>query len=161
MTETMPHYTVTLATKRLVERALKAIQKDLIATEGTVKITTPSVFIDYLRLQLNDCDREHFCVIFLNNQNQIITTETLFSGTLNHVEVHPRVIARKALLHNAQALLLAHTHPSGDLSPSQADKLITERIVACLSMLDIRVLDHVIITPDSGYYSFAEHGLLQ
>ncbi|EJX0634398.1 DNA repair protein RadC [Salmonella enterica] len=131
------------------------------AAESTVKITSPSLFVDYVKLQFCDHEREHFCVLFLNNQNRIIATETLFSGTLNNVEVHPRVIARKALLHNAHALLLAHNHPSGEISPSQADKLITERIVSSLSMFDIRILDHIIISPGDGYYSFTEHGLLQ
>ncbi|ECD9611746.1 DNA repair protein RadC [Salmonella enterica subsp. salamae] len=154
-------YSVTPATKRLVERALKAIRKDFMAAESAVQITSPSLFVDYLKLQFSDHDREHFCVLFLNNQNQIIATEILFSGSLSHVEVHPYVIARKALLHNASALLLSHNHPSGDLTPSQSDKIITGRIVKCMSMLDIRVLDHIIISPADGYYSFAEHGLLQ
>lgn len=154
-------YSVTPATKKLVERALKAIKKDFMAAESTLKITSPSLFVDYLKLQFSDHDREHFCVLFLNNQNRIIATEILFSGSLSHVEVHPRVIARKALLHNASKVLLAHNHPSGELTPSRADKLVTERIVNCISMLDMQVLDHIIISPADGYYSFTEHGLLQ
>ncbi len=85
---------------QLIDRALKAIRKDYMAAENTtIMMTSPSIFVDYLKLQFIDHEREHFGVIFLNNQNQVISTEKLFSGTLNHVEVHSRVIARKALLH--------------------------------------------------------------
>ncbi|EHB3782792.1 DNA repair protein RadC [Salmonella enterica subsp. houtenae serovar 17:z29:-] len=159
MTEASLHYVASPTTRKLVERALKAIRKDFMAAENTVMMSGPSVFVDYLKLHFIDHEREHFGVIFLNNQHQVITTETLFSGTLNHVEVHPRVIARKALLHNAHAVLLAHNHPSGEVSPSQSDKLVTEKIVNCLNMLDILVLDHIIISSEN-HYSFAEHGLL-
>ncbi|APV90376.1 RadC family protein [Salmonella enterica] len=159
MTEATLHYVASPTTQKLVERALKAIRKDFMAAENTAMMTSPLIFIDYLKLHFIDHEREHFGVIFLNNQNQIIATETLFSGTLNHVEVHPRVIARKALLHNAHAILIAHNHPSGEVSPSQSDKLVTEKIVKCMDMLDIRVLDHMIISSEK-HYSFAEHGLL-
>jgi DNA repair protein RadC len=160
MSEITPQYIISPETQRLVDRALKAIKKAFMVAENAVKITNSALFVDYLKLQFCNHDREHFWVLFLNNQNRIIASEKLFSGTLNQVEVHPTVIARKALLHNARALLLAHNHPSGELSPSQADKLVTERVVACLSILDIQVLDHIIIAPNDGYYSFKEHNLL-
>ncbi|EKS4627049.1 DNA repair protein RadC [Salmonella enterica] len=159
MTESPMHYVTSPTTRKLIERALKAIRKDYMAAENSAMMTSPSIFIDYLKLRFIDHEREHFGVIFLNNQNQVITTEMLFSGTLNHVEVHPRVIARKALLHNAHAVLLAHNHPSGEVSPSQSDRLVTEKIVQCLNMLDIQVLDHIIISSEN-HYSFVEHGLL-
>lgn len=159
MTETTLHYVVSPTTRRLVERALKAIREDFMVAENAVMMTSPSIFTDYLKLRFIDHEREHFGVIFLNNQNQIIATEILFSGTLNHVEVHPRVIARKALLHNAHALLLAHNHPSGEVLPSQSDKAVTKKIVNCMNMLDIQVLDHIIISPEK-HYSFAQHSLL-
>ncbi|WP_411172001.1 RadC family protein [Klebsiella pneumoniae] len=160
MSDTLRQYVTSPATKTLVERALLAIKNDFMAAENAPEITSPTLFVDYLRLYLNEHDREHFCVIFLNNQHQIINTEILFSGTLNHVEVHPRIIARKALQYNAAAILLAHNHPSGNTSSGQADKALTKHIAKCLSMLDIRILDHIIVSPGDSYYSFAEHGLL-
>lgn len=160
MSEIFMQYTRSPATQKLVERALRAIKNDFLLAENKPGITSPTMFVDYLRLHLSEHDREHFCVIYLNNQHQVINTENLFSGTLDHVAVYPRIILRKALQYNAGAILLAHNHPSGNPSPSQADKALTEHIVACLSMLDIRILDHIIVSPGNSYYSFAEHSLL-
>lgn len=160
MSEITLQYTTSQATKELVERALRAIKSDFMAAESEPGIVSPAMFVDYLRLQLSDHEREHFCVIFLDNQNRIIEAENIFSGTLNHVSIHPRIIARKALIRNAAAVLLAHNHPSGEVNPSPADKTVTEHIVKCLSMLDIKTLDHMIVSPGENYYSFAEHGLL-
>ena len=160
MPEITLQYTASPATKELVERALRAIKSDFMTAETEPGIVSPAIFVDYLRLQLSDHEREHFCVIFLDNQNRIIEAENIFSGTLNHVSVHPRIIARKALMRNAAAVLLAHNHPSGVVIPSQADKTITDHIVKCLSLLDIKTLDHMIVSPGENYYSFAQHGLL-
>ncbi|WP_394612808.1 DNA repair protein RadC, partial [Escherichia coli] len=98
-------------------------------------------------------------VLYLNNQNQLIAGETLFTGTINRTEVHPREVIKRALYHNAAAVVLAHNHPSGEVTPSKADRLITERLVQALALVDIRVPDHLIIG-GSQVFSFAEHGLL-
>lgn len=160
MSEIIQQYTTSPSTRVLVKRALRAIRRDFMAAESEPGIVSPAMFVDYLRLHLSDHEREHFCVIFLDNQNRIIEAENIFSGTLNHVGIHPRIIARKALLRNAAAVLLAHNHPSGVVTPSQADKTITGHIVKSLSLLDIKTLDHIIVSPGDSYYSFAEHGLL-
>ncbi|HAT1683782.1 TPA: hypothetical protein I8Y21_004538, partial [Klebsiella oxytoca] len=86
--------------------------------------------------------------------------EKLFSGTLSHVEVHPWIIARKALMNNSAAIVLAHNHPGGNEQPSKADRVITERIVKCLALFDVRVLDHIIVGSGDNYWSFATHGQL-
>ncbi len=96
---------------------------------------------------------------YLNNQNQLIAGETLFTGTINRTEVHPREVIKRALYHNAAAVVLAHNHPSGEVTPSKADRLITERLVQALALVDIRVPDHLIVG-GSQVFSFAEHGLL-
>ncbi|HAX7809942.1 TPA: DUF932 domain-containing protein [Escherichia coli] len=96
---------------------------------------------------------------YLNNQNQLIAGETLFTGTINRTEVHPREVIKRALYHNAAAVVLAHNHPSGEVTPSKADRLITERLVQALGLVDIRVPDHLIVG-GSQVFSFAEHGLL-
>ncbi len=85
--------------------------------------------------------------------------ETLFTGTINRTEVHPREVIKRALYHNAAAVVLAHNHPSGEVTPSKADRLITERLVQALALVDIRVPDHLIVG-GSQVFSFAEHGLL-
>ncbi|EFQ7647260.1 hypothetical protein HZ878_003824 [Escherichia coli] len=96
---------------------------------------------------------------YLNNQNQLIAGETLFTGTINRTEVHPREVIKRALYHNAAAVVLAHNHPSGEVTPSKADRLITERLVQALGLVDIRVPDHLIVG-GSQVFSFAEYGLL-
>ena len=103
--------------------------------------------------------REEFRVLYLNNQNQLIAGETLFTGTINRTEVHPREVIKRALYHNAAAVVLAHNHPSGEVTPSKADRLITERLVQTLALVDIRVPDHLIVG-GSQVFSFAEHGFL-
>jgi hypothetical protein len=99
-------------------------------------------------------------VLYLDNQNQLIAHETLFTGTINRTEVHPREVVKRALHFNAAAVILAHNHPSGETTPSQADKTLTQRLVQVLQLVDIRVPDHLIVG-GRQIYSFAEHGLLR
>ena len=120
-------------------------------------LVTPSMTREFLQSQLTEEEREIFMVIFLDNQNRVLKHSRLFSGTLSHVEVHPREIVREAIKVNAAAVILAHNHPSGCAEPSKADKLITERVVKCCQFMDIRVLDHLVIGRGE-YVSFAERG---
>nr|WP_299593801.1 DNA repair protein RadC [uncultured Microbulbifer sp.] len=113
----------------------------------------------YLLFALGIEEREVFGVIFLDSQHRIITFEKLFWGTVNAASVYPREIVKRALALNAAAVLLAHNHPSGISSPSEADKAITSRIRDALTVVDIRVLDHIIVGADSQY-SFAANGLI-
>jgi DNA repair protein RadC len=114
---------------------------------------------DYIYVKMRDLQREVFSCLFLNSQNQVICYEELFYGTINQAPVFPRELVKKALQHNAAAVILAHNHPSGVAEPSSADKSITELIREALNLLDIRVLDHFIVGK-TRLYSFAEHGLL-
>ncbi|KYR23133.1 hypothetical protein AML02_24995, partial [Escherichia coli] len=98
-------------------------------------------------------------VLYLNNQNQLIAGETLFTGTINRAEVHPREVVKRSLYRKDAAEVLANNHPSGEVTPSKADRLLTERLVQALALVDIRVPDHLIIG-GSQVFSFAEHGLL-
>lgn len=108
-------------------------------------LLSPEMTREFLQSQLTGEEREIFMVIFLDSQHRVITHRRLFSGTLNHVEVHPREIIREAIKINASALILAHNHPSGCAEPSKADKLITERIIKSCQFMDLRVLDHIVI----------------
>ena len=120
-------------------------------------LLSPEMTREFLQSQLTGEEREIFMVIFLDSQHRVITHSRLFSGTLNHVEVHPREIIREAIKINASALILAHNHPSGCAEPSKADKLITERIIKSCQFMDLRVLDHIVIGRGE-YVSFAERG---
>ncbi len=139
----------------LIKKAIKLLDKQ-IKTES-FQFNRPEQIIDYLRLNLELQDREVFAVLFLNNQNEVISYEELFHGSINCVEIHPRTIARRALLLNAASIIIAHNHPSGLAEPSSADRTITDRIGKALGLFEIKVLDHFVI--GSGeYVSFAERG---
>ncbi|MBJ5955849.1 DNA repair protein RadC [Salmonella enterica subsp. enterica serovar Virchow] len=120
-------------------------------------LLSPEMAREFLQSQLAQEEREIFLVIFMDSQHHVIKHSKLFSGTLSHVEVHPREIVREAIKMNASAVILAHNHPSGCAEPSKADKLITERVVKCCQFMDIRVLDHLVIGRGE-YVSFAERG---
>ena len=115
---------------------------------------------NHLRAFLSDYARdvEHFVVIFLNNQNRVITTEVVASGTINTSAVYPRQIAIKVLAHESTNVILGHSHPSGNTVPSNSDRAVTKKLQTGLSALDIEILDHIII--GDGFYSFSDQGLL-
>jgi len=122
-------------------------------------LTNPRTTRDYLRARLRDLDHEVFCCLFLDNRHRVIGFEELFRGTLDGATVHPREVVKRALAHNAAAVILAHNHPSGVAEPSQADELITRRLKDSLALVDIRVLDHLVVG-DSHCESMAERGLM-
>lgn len=146
-----------LTTRRTVQRALALLEHHL--REPGASFTSTTVVRDWLRLKMTGLEREMFLVLYLNQQNQLITHETLFTGTINSTEVHPREVVKSALRHNAAAVLFAHNHPSGEAEPSQADRQITARLVKALSLVEIRVLDHCIVG-SMTVVSFAERGWL-
>jgi len=122
-------------------------------------LTSPDITRAYLSAQLRGYSYEVFACLFLDNQHRVIQLDELFRGTIDGASVYPREVVRKALHHNAAAVIFAHNHPSGIAEPSAADKHITEKLKQALALFDIRVLDHFIIG-DGDPYSFAEHGLI-
>ena len=129
------------------------------ASYTTVTLQSAGETKDLLRLRIGDKEREIFCVLYLNSQHQLIEVEELFMGTIDGAAVYPREIAKACLRTNAAACILGHNHPSGTTQPSAADKRITQRINSALGLLDIRVLDHVIVSTNNAF-SFAEEGLM-
>ena len=127
--------------------------------EPGAAFTSSNSVRDWLRLQLASLEREEFTALFLDNQHRLIAHETLFTGTISHTEVHPREVVKRALYFNAAAVIFAHNHPSGEVTQSQADKAITQRLLHALMLEEIRVLDHLIVG-GTQILSFAEHGLL-
>ena len=122
-------------------------------------LTSPDVTRAYLSAQLRGYSYEVFGCLFLDNQHRVIVWEEMFRGSIDSASVYPREVVKRALFHHAAAVIFAHNHPSGISEPSQADRLITQRLQKALDLLDIRVLDHFIIG-DQDPYSFAEHGLI-
>lgn len=141
----------------LIQRALRALDRHL--HESGVAFTSTPAVREWLRLHMAALEREEFRVLYLDNQNQLLAHETLFTGTISHTEVHPREVVKRALYFNAAAVIFAHNHPSGEVNPSQADKAITQRLVQALMLVEIRVPDHLIVG-GRQIFSFAEHGLL-
>ncbi len=122
-------------------------------------LTNPKSTREYLRMRLRDLDHEVFCCLYLDNRNRVIACEELFRGTIDGATVHPREVVKRALAHNAAAVILAHNHPSGVAEPSQADEIITRRVKESLAAVEIRVLDHLVIG-DGVCESMAERGML-
>lgn len=99
----------------------------------------------FLQATLRDLKQEVFVCVFLDNALRVIQVEKLFFGTINQAHVHPREVLKRALAHNAAALIVAHNHPSGLPTPSRADTEITRILTDALALVDIRLLDHLII----------------
>lgn len=113
----------------------------------------------YLQHKLRDLPHEIFAVLFLNRANKVNQFEIVSQGGITGTIADPRIILKKALEYSAVSLILCHNHPSGSLKPSRADEEITYKIKQAARFLDIVVLDHIIVS-ESGYYSFADEGLL-
>jgi DNA repair protein RadC len=120
---------------------------------------SPQAVKNYLQLHLARKPHEVFAALFLDAQNRLIAMEELFRGTLTQTSVYPREVVVKALHHHAASVVLAHNHPSGTVQPSRADEALTQALKAALSLVDVRVLDHVIVTQGEAL-SMAEKGLL-
>jgi DNA repair protein RadC len=138
----------------VLELAKRAISEDL---KNHTSLSSPQSVKQYLQLFIGNKTYESFVVLFLDVKNCLITSEELFRGTLNHASVYPREIVKRALQHNAAAIIIAHNHPSGSPEPSQADLNLTRTLKQTLALVDIRVLDHFIVA-NPHVYSFAEHG---
>ena len=122
-------------------------------------ITTPSDSSNYLISQLSELEHEVFAVLFLDNRHRVISFDKMFTGTIDGASVHPRGVIKRALLHNAAAVILSHNHPSGVAEPSRADAQLTKRLTDALALVDVRILDHLIVG-GAETVSFAERGLL-
>ena len=123
------------------------------------ELTSAVQTADFFHMALANEMNEQFSAVFLNNRHQVIAFEHLFKGTIDCAVVHPRVVAQRALTLNASAVIVAHNHPSSDPEPSRADAMITDKLKEALALLDIRLLDHFIVTR-RNCVSLAERGLL-
>lgn len=120
---------------------------------------SPDETRNYLCLKLAEYRNEVFGALYLDNLCRIIAVKELFNGTVNSASVHPRVVVQQAMEKNAAAIVFFHNHPSGVAEPSRADEMITRRLKEALALVDVRVLDHFVVSAGESV-SFAERGLL-
>ncbi len=113
----------------------------------------------FLELRLKGYPQEVFACLFLDNRHRLICFEEMFRGTIDGASVHPREVVRRALSHNAAAIIVTHNHPSGVAEPSRADRALTRRLQEAAALVDVRLLDHVVVG-DGETVSFAERGWL-
>lgn len=129
--------------------------------EATIRrdsaLESPQAVRDYLKAKLRHEPHEIFACLFLDTKHRVLAFEPLFYGTIDGASVYPRQVVKRALAHNAAALILTHNHPSGVAEPSQADKQLTERLKEALALIDVRILDHFIVG-DGEPLSMVEHG---
>jgi DNA repair protein RadC len=120
---------------------------------------SPEQVAQYLSSQIGHQQRETFGLLLLDQQNQLLNFQALFTGTLNQANVHVREIIKTTLEQNAAAVILAHNHPSGDPTPSSSDIELTHSLINAFELIEVRCLDHVIIGDKGRWTSFAKQGL--
>ncbi|CAI1541768.1 RadC family protein [Serratia fonticola] len=148
---------ITANQQQIVSQALAILETQL--KHRPYSFTSPEAVKTWLKLHLQPQSRECFMVLFLDNRHRLLASETVSVGTFNATIVYPREIVIRALHHRAAAVVLAHNHPAGDPTPSEADRALTDRLVNALDLVDIRVLDHLIVG-DVEPISLAEKGWL-
>lgn len=146
--------------KSLINRAKSLMEEKLAEYEVlSPAFNSPHAVTEYLKLSLGLEEREHFEVLYLNSQHELLRKERLFSGTVNAASVYPREVVKSVLANNAAVVILAHNHPSGVVEPSASDIAITNKLKNALGLIDVKILDHIIVGKDRTC-SFAERGLI-
>lgn len=143
------------ATDEQILAAAEAILLKRLERQG--KIAEPSEAGRYLRAHCGHAEREVFGCLFLDSRHHILACEDLFFGTIDGAEVHPREVVRRGLQLNAAAVVAFHNHPSGNTEPSAADRAVTARLKQVLALVDIRLLDHIVVSAQ-GFASMAAKG---
>lgn len=144
------------AIKLIKEASIKYLQE---SSRKACVVSSPAALIDYCKTAMKGLRDEQFRVIFLNTKNEIIDDEVLCKGTIDQTAVYPRKVIERTIHHGASSLIFAHNHPSGNPSPSNADKELTKTLKEAAASIQVKVHDHLIIG-ENAYYSFAEEGLL-
>lgn len=133
----------------------KRINQEVI-TLNRLQVTNSTIIFNYYKDILGDKKQEYFYAVYLDNQKKIITDQRLFIGTINYSVVHPREIFKEAYKLSASFIICIHNHPSGNVMPSKEDITITENLVKIGDLLNVKVIDHIIISK-TNYYSFFEN----
>jgi DNA repair protein RadC len=127
--------------------------------EPRCPLAAPADAARFLKAKLLDLPHEVFCCLFLDTRHRLIRYEELFRGTIDGATVYPREVVKRALAHNASAVIVGHNHPSGVSEPSEADRSITLKLAKALALVEIRLLDHLVVSR-GGHVSLAERGLI-
>lgn len=129
-------------------------KKDLTTVKGKTEL------LNYLRTDIGFKNLEEFKIIYLSSSNRLLGEETLFRGTIDRSVVYPRLIIERALKYPTKGIIFAHNHPSGSLTPSKKDIVLTQELKDLLDVLDIKLLDHIILG-EGDHFSFYENGLIE
>lgn len=155
--EDAPAYTTPAMTDDQILDAAQAIAKRRL--ENNEPMLNPAATRRYLTAFLRNDDVEQFGCLWLDSQHKLLMNHILFMGTIDGASVYPREVLKAAIAHKAAAVVFYHNHPSGEPAPSMADKQITRRLQEALTLIDVRVLDHIVVGA-ADTVSFAERGLL-
>lgn len=136
------------------------LYREKIEDKDILTIKSKNNLLSYLRGEIGYSPREEFKILFLDSSNKLIASETLFYGTIDKSAIYPREIVERVIKNRAKSVIFAHNHPSGSISPSKKDIELTQYMYDSLKLLEIRLLDHIIITKNS-YFSFLEEGLIE
>ncbi len=150
-------YRPAIPTRDVIQEALSLLTNTV--KRKSFSLTSCDAVKNYCRLNLATREHEIFGALFLDSQHRLIEFKELFRGTIDGCSVYVREVAKEALSLNAAAIIFTHNHPSGVCEPSQADIQITKRLQEALTLFDVRVLDHFIVSIEE-VVSFAERGLM-
>lgn len=145
--------------ERQIHAGAELVRRAMLSKMMSVPLSSSKDTTDYLQMHFRGRQSEVFTVVFLDSQHRVRAIDDLFFGTIDSTTVHPREVLRRVMERNAAAVIFAHNHPSGVAEPSTSDVKITERLRTTLALIDVRVLDHIVVT-DSTSTSLAERGLL-
>ena len=145
---------------KLIGDVALTLYREKIEDKDILTIKSKNILLSYLRGEIGHSPREEFKILFLDISNKLIASETLFSGTIDKSAIYPREIVERVIKNRAKSVIFAHNHPSGNISPSKKDIELTQYMYDSLKLLEIRLLDHIIVTKNS-YFSFLEEGLIE
>lgn len=145
---------------KLIGDIALTLYREKIEDKDILTIKSKNSLLSYLRGEIGYSPREEFKILFLDSSNKLIASETLFYGTIDKSAIYPREIVERVIKNRAKSVIFTHNHPSGSISPSKKDIELTQYMYDSLKLLEIRLLDHIIITKNS-YFSFLEEGLIE
>ena len=154
-TETVDQF-AGISEQDIITRAMTILEE---RHQPGASMRSPNDTRNYLRLSMADLQHEQFGALFLDNRHRLIERRELFNGTVDGAAVYPREVVKAALSVNAAAVIFYHNHPSGVSEPSQADITLTRRLKEALGLIDVRVLDHLVVSASEST-SLAERGLV-
>ena len=145
---------------KLIGDIALTLYREKIEDKDILTIKSKNSLLSYLRGEIGYSPREEFKILFLDSSNKLIASETLFYGTIDKSAIYPREIVERVIKNRAKSVIFAHNHPSGSKKKKKKDIELTQYMYDSLKLLEIRLLDHIIITKNS-YFSFLEEGLIE